>query len=221
LPQQGRYTLDYSSTDYVDAESVYSGILDGDMTYSAWVRVDSVASDRYISHIGTAAANEDYLVFFLESTTSGILTVLGRVGAVGSAAATYPTALTVGTWYLATYVRFKNGAGTPSVIVYLNGDPGTEVTDGEFGAILGSTAEVNLIGAFRTGVATFDGAIDDVLIHNRALTEQEIRLLYKIGRGGIFYERQYVVARSFIRPLVLPPASTSIFKDYVIRGVQG
>jgi len=165
--------------DYVDSNiNTFSVIGTGDMSFFVWVNPTLTAANLFLSWFGSASVNSDYLGMRIE--TDSKLYVIGRVGTVGQAkTAAHPDALSTGAWYHVGFTR----SGT-TIRTYINGVSGAANTDAEFGGSLGGVGDVRaLIGAFRTGIATFSGLLDEVLIYNVTLTAAEISDLYGAGKG--------------------------------------
>ena len=151
----------------------------GAMTLAAWIRIDSYdANGRIIARIGGSNARSFSLN--IESDT------YGRVGAFQVAAAgSDPVICDTVEALPFTPDDWVHIAGTyePGVAmrIYIDGQLDEEVTSGvPVQQHIGNTVR---IGKSGTSWGEFAGSIDDVYVFNRALSESDIRQLYKGSIG--------------------------------------
>jgi len=90
-----------------------------------------------------------------------------------------PQPLAVGVWYLVA-VTYDPSVEAGKMVLYKNG-----VQVNQAGGVpTQSPSTTTYIGRFlSTNVYNFNGSIDNVMIFNRALTGEEISLLYNNGNG--------------------------------------
>ena len=149
----------------------------GDFTYSAWVKVDSLAAVRAIFNSADSVTQDEISVSV--NTTGAV-----RVYTSNTLRVTTTTILSVGTWY---NVVVKRAGGTISVYIN-NGTPaiGTDATTLNFGTC-GLTIGVRQTATCGSASAQpMDGIIDEAGIWNRALTDgpgSEVSALYNGGAG--------------------------------------
>lgn len=109
-----------------------------------------------------------------------------------------------------------NGATIQS---YLDGSP-----DGSVAQTITpqNAAQSLLIGALTTGALRFDGLLDDIVLHNRALAAAEIRQLYQAGRGGItaMLEQTYGLSAAGGTAAVTGSITDTINEDDVTAGTS-
>jgi hypothetical protein len=138
----------------------------GAFTIEAWIRPDLLTGDRFILNKGL-----DYFLYITNGATNfGFRTQQVTYPFVSS------TAFTTGTWQhvVGTY------SGT-ALTLYRNGLKVSEVpTSGSLTTVGGNLA----IGAFdTTGIAFYDGVLDEVAIYPRALSAASV--LYHYQRGAL------------------------------------
>ena len=99
-----------------------------------------------------------------------------------------PNSISLNQW---NHVSIAWDSAQNSASFFINGIKNSTISDSTIVEKPSGNAQL-LIGSMRNNLATFqfDGQIDDVRIYNRALTPQEILLLYTGGRGvGLAPER--------------------------------
>ncbi len=174
----GKLALDFDGSD----DHVNTGNWSNSLTrisVSAWVRPTSGTRQDFVSKWGSI--NYQYVLlqgvtasrfqFYISTTSSN---------AIGSGDST--TVISAGVWYhvVGTY----DGS---TVRLFVNGL--LENSTSHSGNLSASTQN-NLIG--KSGDALFAGQLDDVTIFNTALTANEVREIYRLGRGyGVFPEPDF------------------------------
>ncbi len=174
----GKLALDFDGSD----DHVNTGNWSNSLTrisVSAWVRPTSGTRQDFVSKWGSI--NYQYVLlqgvtasrfqFYISTTSSN---------AIGSGDST--TVISAGVWYhvVGTY----DGS---TVRLFVNGT--LENSTSHSGNLSASTQN-NLIG--KSGDALFAGQLDDVTIFNTALTANEVREIYRLGRGyGVFPEPDF------------------------------
>ena len=158
--------------DYVDMVDTVKNYLDTSYSVSAWIKADTLISNKAI--LGYRHSTDANPVLFQIGHNNEDVGIDVRDNSLNLASATYANAITTDTWYHVAGVREAN-----TVNVYVNGVSGTP-DSATFGAISPDNLK---IGAFQFGgnpVSNhFNGAIDDVMIFDRALSEEEIWELYQ------------------------------------------
>jgi hypothetical protein len=140
----------------------------GDITVSLWLYTTAYTAEQNAFYIGGATSNQNLLQ--VQLVIDGSLQFNGRVGTSGLSTASGPQVVEIGRWVHAAVIR----TGTTGT-VWINGRPGTSVTDAEFGA---SLEEGLYIGSRRVGTAAWIGSIANFRIYNRALSALEVQQLY-------------------------------------------
>lgn len=148
-----------------------------DCTIAAWTKTD------------TAFPNYGVIASCRQQMTPSVLFELDREGGgfrftVRDAAGTAATAsnyctLTPGNWYHIVGIREGD-----DLVVYVNGDRGTVVSpwSDRFGIIWPSTLTIGALDCCGLGVHHhFDGTIDEVMLFDRALSGEEVNVLYGYG----------------------------------------
>jgi uncharacterized repeat protein (TIGR02543 family) len=167
----GALTFD-GTTDYVDCGDIDIGT--GPRTFAAWVKADSTSGVSTIIGKDTGGATTE--AGWLYQSSSTILWKLRNPA--GSSIRMFTTTLTTGGWHflVATY-------DTTDMHVYFDG----VLDDGPLlGAVPDSVPDNSIplqIGARGNGTYKFNGTIDNIMIFDRALTIEEIELLYNEGNG--------------------------------------
>ncbi|MHC4499839.1 MAG: LamG domain-containing protein [Planctomycetota bacterium] len=180
----GALTFDGTS-DYVDCGNDVSLDIAGSISISAWVRFDSfpirqtiVAKRGALGDTGTnyalrtgSQADIDELEFYYHDGASRHVYTTSNANLIG------------GAWHHIV-VTFTFGTGT-SIQCYLNNNllsGGWRRGDGN--SAVQTNAKPVTIGGLTTGVnQRVDGAIDNVMIFNRALSTEEIQHLYQDGQN--------------------------------------
>ena len=164
-------TSDYISR-YVDGSSI--DIQDEDFTLSAWIKLDSL--DAYQDIIDNKyAINSNisgYSLHIFNDNTLRFVIADGGSNIIPYKAVVSTDTLTTDTWYHVAGLRSGDG-----IYVYINGE-----LAGSNGS--GATADIDspynlYIGRSQTSDAYFDGSISDIRIYNRALTAEEVKMLYE------------------------------------------
>ena len=174
----GKLALDFDGSDDFVNTGNWSNSLTR-ISVSAWVRPTSGTRQDFVSKWGSI--NYQYVLlqgvtasrfqFYISTTSSN---------AIGSGDST--TVISAGVWYhvVGTY----DGS---TVRLFINGL--LESSTSHSGNLSASTQN-NLIG--KSGDALFAGQLDDVTIFNTALTANEVREIYRLGRGyGVFPEPDF------------------------------
>ena len=165
----GHYALDFDGTnDYVQTGSVFS--VANAVTLSAWVYRN----------------NDGNHVFFDKGNTVNNFILFAQSGLRLRGSSSTEV---VGTYSTAS--RWSHVVGTilgTTGTVYAEG---VQLATGTV-ATVGNTADVLSLGRYSTGGGGYylHGRMSDAAIWNRALTPNEIRTLYNIGRGGMLERRR-------------------------------
>ena len=165
------------SNDYVTMGNPSSLQLSGAISITAWVYLDAVAAQngRIISKFVTGA--KSYELSSDDNPGVGLLSMLVSGDGTATVEASESTTLPLKSW------QFVTGVYVPStsITVYRNGvQVGQNTTS--IPASLANPATNFQIGDRTTTNYPWLGKIDDVRIYNRALSGDEIKRLYNLGR---------------------------------------
>ncbi|MBW8040457.1 MAG: hypothetical protein FVQ85_10695 [Planctomycetes bacterium] len=158
--------------DYVDMADTVKNYLGTDYTVSTWIKANTISLNKaIISYRHSTDVNP--VLFSLGQYYTDVHFAV-RDNSLNLAQSAFVDAITANTWYHVAGVREEN-----NVNIYVNGVSGTPVSE-----TLGAITPDNLkIGATQWGGNPvsdhFNGAIDDVMIFNRALSEEEIWEIYQ------------------------------------------
>ena len=152
-------------------------------TISAWIKIPNYASYYIIAAkgVGNGATSNNF-----ELRTASSSGVLQLVGNQSGAAVTSSAAIPQNTW---THVM-GTFDGTTSRL-YINGQP-----DGSSSGITFNTNTANMRIGGRNDGLKFNGAIDGVMLHGRALSASEAPKLWSLGPAGIYTPRQQTILSS-------------------------
>ncbi|MHC4312577.1 MAG: LamG-like jellyroll fold domain-containing protein, partial [Planctomycetota bacterium] len=158
--------------DYVDMADTVKNYLDTTYSVSAWIKANTISYNKAILSYRHSTEGNPVLFALGQYYTNVDFAV--RDNSHNLAQPSFVDAITANTWYHVAGVREAN-----NVNVYVNGVSG--IPDS---ATLGAISPDNLkIGATQWGGNPvsdhFNGAIDDVMIFDRALSEEEIWELYQ------------------------------------------
>jgi len=147
----------------------------GDMSFSAWFKLDDSGNSSLISGASAGASNGNEVLFFLPK--QGAVT---KYIYIKEATYTAKTTVTKGKWY---HVIFTRNAVSGQVSLYFNGVlnstatlPTGNIRVDANGLILGR--EQDCVGGCFVADEDFNGIIDEVRIYNRILSASEIKQLY-------------------------------------------
>jgi hypothetical protein len=151
-------------------------VKDLDFTLSAWVWIDSKATDRVVASKRAGKTGDEFNIWY-NSAADALEFVVGTAGAVGTA--TGAAGVSTGQWYFLVAWQDMT-AGT----VNLQIDNGTPVT---VARTLGGASSLNgafaLGGDVLTSTLDWEGRIDEVSLWGRVLTADERAALYNGGSG--------------------------------------
>jgi hypothetical protein len=200
----GQYSLDFDGTnDRVttssEAESLYDfSDATSKFTISLWAQDrSSTARSSTVLAKGTGASADGGWYIDLGQDSNG------TDATQGSAAVYFGSGRWTGvnfSWaanviqHLAIVVDMTL-SGTGRVEAYVNGaKTGTKFSQLPLTAIAANNNPIT-IGNTTTNNLPFDGQVDDIRIYNRALSANDIRQLYLIGRGGMYERRRRTLRR--------------------------
>lgn len=157
------------------------------ITLSAWVRFDKNISEMSGSYGSVFDSSADGYVIYADKTNNElrfkVTTVSGKAARPGIAA----SSLTLGTWHhIAAVYDGNNTLGGGMAYIYLNGVKVSELPL--------STVVTDLVKGQMTGIGcdasspastVFPGAVDEVVMWNRALTNGDIKEIYTRGQSGV------------------------------------
>ena len=181
----GQYALDFDgSNDFVliGSQSALSGAF-ARMTKAIWIRPAQTAIQKYV---------------FADFNTSGTTSRLSishdtKAKAFQNTATslTSTTTLAIGQWYHIVVTRNDGtGAGNTGLMsLYLNGVLEASTSYSYTSPVLQVSGE-QLSRSNATYGDYYSGLSDEAAIWNRALTPNEVRSLYQLGRGGMLERRR-------------------------------
>ena len=147
----------------------------GSFTVAVWVNADVVSStDRIVFKADSASFGDDGYILMFNSGT--FLWTIGD-GTNGRSRST--GSIDTGVWYHVAGVRdVENNA----VSIYLNGT--LISTQGDTTGTIDTTATLHISGRPGADAETMDGHLDEIFIAQRALTSDQIKVMYDAGRAG-------------------------------------
>ena len=185
------------------AETSASPFTQGDYSYAAWYYLDLAditGSNRYFILESTNTARNNYPASYglRDSVGVDIGQVYTHRSSGGGPNFSFPGGSNR-TWHhiAVTYDAAVDGGYYEAYQAYLDGVLVGSMT-GPAGSTLLAT-DLLVIGGHRAGTGrNFQGQIDDVVVFNNALSEAEIRQLYKLG-GKSFISEELRIMNSAIR----------------------
>jgi len=167
------------SSDYVSVADPYDHLdLTGDMSITAWVRINDLTDDGCIVSKGdTALSNRSYMLRYNASQTKFSCAYDGMSYIYST------TTVSPMTWYFVTMTRDGD-----TVYLYVDGTLEASGTDTDTPP--SSSGSPLIIGANSWGLSdSIEGCIDDVRIFDRVITDKEIASIYE--------ERNHTKTHSF------------------------
>jgi len=176
--ERGGNVLQLDGTGYVSAGDV--NLVDdlgasGELTWSIWVRLDSVGASEAIIDKAESSPGEPGLTFWWDVSNGW------RVDIDGSQSAyTSTTGYTANTWYHLVVVFNGNLTGDANRLkIYVDGVNQSLTFFGTIPATISSSSAPLLFGQFNGVVGqTLNGALDDIRLYSRALTSPEVVQLW-------------------------------------------
>ena len=171
--------LDFDGVDdYVDMADTVKNYLETSYTFSAWIKTRTILGVHGIAVYRRSTFDIGYQILLqLQHNNSDVQFIVSSLG--NNAIASYPDALTINTWYHVAGVREGN-----ILNVYVNGVSGTPDSE-TFGTISPDNFKIGANDCCGHGIDSFfDGAIDDVMIFNSALSAQEIWGIFRTGMSN-------------------------------------
>ncbi len=166
------------SDDYVEVPHS-DGLNPAAMTIAAWIKADTWATEYWE---GVVVSKDDW-----ESDVRGYTLRTGENGRLSFALpidGTWEQALSGQVMSTGTWVHVAGTYDGNTIKVFVNGTE--QASTPASGSFVASSYPLNI---GRSPYATnrlFDGTIDDVVIYNRALSEEEIELLYASSADGAY-----------------------------------
>ncbi|RKY06979.1 MAG: hypothetical protein DRP66_07705 [Planctomycetota bacterium] len=162
--------LDINGTDTYISITGYKGVTGSTpRTCAAWIKMPTPGVAGVIMHWGMGPPAGSRWTFAVDS--------LGRLRLeLGGGAIVGSTVIANGTWRHVAAV--SDGTDLAGVLLYVDGNPETLAPPNTNPAINTLPGADVIISSFG---APFEGLIDDVHLYDRALSEEEIRRIYKYG----------------------------------------
>ncbi len=176
----GRFgnALQMDGNEYVDAGN--GGSVTGNLTIIAWIKRGNDGGWRTIVSKGESQQEFDHNYVLYLSPTNALIFGFGEND--GKTFRNFGTNSTIDTnWHhIAAVVN-----SATDIKIYVDGvsQPGTY--EGNISTILTANSKKLLIGSSSTTTEFFNGAIDEVTVWNRALSQDEIRASYNAGSYGL------------------------------------
>lgn len=181
----GRANLYDASDDLASLGSPAHLNLTGEMSISVWFRLSSTAGSQ--AAIASFNSGGGLTNWAFTTSGAGATRKLGWWHDGGGALVAGTTTLSASQWYHAVAVR-SGAAGAWTIQYHLDGasdGSGTTATNPGGGTY---PVAIGRLGGFAGYY--FPGHIGDVGIWNRVLSAQESRMIYSLGRGGLFTPRR-------------------------------
>lgn len=161
------------SSEYLDLGSAAALKFTEDFTVNVWVRLNSAGVQRIA---GNRSSSGDNVGWDLSKTSGGSATFILDEGAV-SYSVTATTSIIDSAWHMLT---IKRSGSTLSIFI----DGVSEGTPtGSSTADIGTLAENTYVGRTPFSANYFSGDMDSYTAFNRAISDDEIAILYNGGRG--------------------------------------
>ena len=171
----GAYYFD-GIDDYIRVDNNFTNNIT-ELTTACWLKNEGGSSYRCAVHkaVSTAVGTSEYWIGV--STGNFLTATIGAIDGVGGAAGETTTTAVVGEWYHMTATWDGN-----VVRVYVNG-----VYNKQYNlSTLTNLPTPTRFGASNDGIQyQFTGIIDDVRIYNRALSAEEIGILYDVTGNSV------------------------------------
>ncbi len=194
-PGRFNFALDFNAAAQNYVQVSHSALLEPSperLSVEAWVQMDAV-DNRYVLAKRTAANG-----YALYTTAAGVPTFWA-----GGASCAAPTALRVGKWHHLTGVY----TGT-RLLLYVDGLLVGSAPAG--GGSLASGANLQF-GRSHVPGSYFDGRLDAIAIHARALNTEEVADHYRAGAATLKFQGRSATNLPFASPYVGPGRTTNAF----------
>jgi hypothetical protein len=159
--------------DYVQTES--PSPLSQIHSMSAWIKMGSQTGINSIMHIGTFGTSTESRIF----TNGNVL----HATIFGSTIAANSNGLSPGRWYHIVYTFMGGTFNTTNVKLFIDGTS-VVLTQTQTAATSALTGKTITIGSVSTGGEYFKGDISNPKLYDTALTAEEVKTLYDMGRTG-------------------------------------
>ncbi len=178
--------LEASSSNYFSIASSASLRIKGDMSFSFWVKLESLPSSGNSFWIidKKSETGEDYSVYAVYLKNNAGAYELTYRSTNGSSASLQDDFVSwtpsTATWYHVSVTRTNAG----SIIFYVNGSQQGTTQTGYNGTLSDDSDLAFYIGRYKSADGRyFDGIVDEVGVWNRELTGAEVTSLYNGGTG--------------------------------------
>ena len=179
--------MNYSSTEKAlvfngTDDYTRSGILsnmsgDKAVSYSLWIKTDTLVNTMIVAlgETGVYGTVGKTGGIFMDNYGNLFNTVFGRGIQVSGA-------ITIGNWIHIVATKVPGGSGIDTQTLYVNGVKPTQINWGTTGTLLSLDDPVITLGASPSLNQRFDGSISNFKLYDCALTAQEVKTLYDMGR---------------------------------------
>jgi hypothetical protein len=181
--------MNYSSTDKAfefNGTSDYTrgGILtnmsgDKAVSYSVWIKADTLVNTMIVAlgEAGVYGTNGKTGGIFMENSGTLYNTVFANGIQVSGA-------ITIGNWIHIVATKVPGGSGIDTQTLYVNGLKPSQSNWGTPGTSLSLDDPVITLGASPNLSQYFNGSISNFKLYDCALTAEEVKTLYDMGRNG-------------------------------------
>ncbi len=187
----GRYALDFDFVnDYVSLGTTWIPLsTSSPFTYSAWVKITSFDTTRYCN-VGAFRTNSGTFGFYISNAAAylGLLMDSNNI-AWGRWRNSVAANVFLNSWRHCVWVYNGRGATTSTnFFTYVDGTGYSVSQSGD----AGSKFNENAIGfdGGSLGLTYMSGRIAESILFDRAISGDEARQLYQIGRGGMLMPRR-------------------------------
>ena len=163
----------FTSTSYINVpdNSTFDFSNASGVTIATWIRQEQSTSGDILRKMGTSGSSDDEYGLWLSSTgqISGGLNGPGQQKILQA-----KSSLSLNTW---THVVFMWNKVDSKISFYINGILDT-ITNSTITSIQNTNAVLRIGAWVQSYLNSFTGSIDDIRIYNRALSYEEIQILY-------------------------------------------
>jgi hypothetical protein len=182
----GKGALDFDgSNDSVQVSAIYSALISSKIfSLSFWMRTSATNTNTFPLSLGNSASDNAVCGFRMSPAGAGTIALVFRDNAGNFVIPGEVTVVNNGQWNHVAAV-----ASGSTAQVYVNGSAsGSASSISSLGATTINRVTIGALG--RTSVIAFySGLVDDAIIFNTALAANEVREIYRLGRGyGVFPE---------------------------------
>lgn len=193
--ERGQHVLNFDGFGYVflgDLEFVDEIGLTGELTWSVWTRIDSTASTQYVINKQGPSESAGFGLQW-DSANGWTFQIDTNTGYTGT------SGYTADTWYHIAVVYNGGLSGDANRLkIYINGVNQSLTFSGSVPATITNTPTELLFGGRNTPGSFMNGAIDDIRLYNRPLTNSEVVQLWNPQtRWELYQQKQLAFPEGF------------------------